>query len=312
MQSQATIRLPEEHGEPAVSRTRRFTWTIGNLLMLVGLYVLLFVGGLMADEQYNVYAASGDTDVELPTAIVETVPPPAAADEPTEASQPAEASQPVASDPPAPSVSGPSRFDIPFLNSGGSELTNVVPTRIGSNEASTISRIVITALALDKKVVEVGWTMQQAENGQPIAVWDVDKYRVGHHQGSSNPGGGSNIVLTGHSGGAAYPFNDIYWLEPGHVIELTSNDQVYEYVVTERLVVDEDGQPLEKRIENARYIEPTDEEVVTLVTCWPLTDQPGIPKFTQRVIVRAAPGTPTANVAQPDTADGEMNNWIAR
>ena len=36
--------------------------TLGNLLMLTGLYVLLFVGGLFADEQYNVYAASGAND----------------------------------------------------------------------------------------------------------------------------------------------------------------------------------------------------------------------------------------------------------
>jgi len=40
--------------------------TLGNLLLLAGLYLLLFVGGLFADEQYNVYAASGANDERAP------------------------------------------------------------------------------------------------------------------------------------------------------------------------------------------------------------------------------------------------------
>ncbi len=151
--------------------------------------------------------------------------------------------------------------------------------------------------------------IQQAENGQNIAVWDVDKYRVGHHHGTSNPGGGGNIVLAGHSGGYQYPFNDIYYLQAGDVIQLYSNGQLYDYTVTETLVVDEDGQPLEKRLENARYIQPTDEEMVTMVTCWPLT---GPDKFKQRVIVRAKPATPQVTVAQPSTDAREASSWLAR
>lgn len=286
--------------------------------MLTGLYVLLFVGGLLADEQYNVYAASGDTELDLPVAA-EVAPTPA----PAEPNPPAAAegnsgavaqADPVVADPPVPSIAGPSRFDVPFLNNNSSELTNAAPPMQFGSDPSTVSRIVIPAIALDKKVVQVGYAVQQNDDGQPIAVWDVDKYRVGHHQGTSNPGDGSNIVLAGHSGGAAYPFNDIYWLEPGHVIQLTSNDQIYDYTVTERLVVDEDGQPWEKRQENARYMDPTDQEMVTMITCWPLVDQPGIPKFSQRVIVRAQPATPETTVAQPATAgeDGTVDTWIAR
>ena len=37
--------------------------------MLLGLYLLFLVGGLMADEQYNVYAASGTTDETVPAAV---------------------------------------------------------------------------------------------------------------------------------------------------------------------------------------------------------------------------------------------------
>jgi sortase A len=136
-------------------------------------------------------------------------------------------------------------------------------------------------------VVEVGWTVQH-QDGQEVAVWDVDKYRVGHHKGTSNPGAGGNIVLSGHSGGPAYPFNDIYWLQPGDLIQLYSNGQVYDYNVSDHILVDEVGQPLEKRLENARYIEPTDEEMITMVACWPLT---GPNKFSQRIIIRAKPAS---------------------
>jgi sortase (surface protein transpeptidase) len=119
-----------------------------------------------------------------------------------------------------------------------------------------------------------------------VAVWDVDKYRVGHHRGASNPGGGGNIVLAGHSGGKAYPFNDIYYLKPGDLIQLYSDGQPYDYTVSEHILLDEVGQPLEQRLENARYIGPADEELVTMVACWPLT---GPDKFKQRIVIRAKP-----------------------
>lgn len=153
------------------------------------------------------------------------------------------------------------------------------------------------------------------ENG--LIQWQVDQYRVGHNQGTSNPGGGGNVVLTGHSGGTLYPFNDLNYLEKGNVIQLYSNNEWYAYTVTERLVVDEVGQPPEKQIENAQYIQQTPTEMVTMVTCWPLrntTDKNGrfLPKFSQRVIVRAEPTKPAGNVAQPDTQNADANGWVTR
>lgn len=275
-----------------MTRQRKIFWTFGNLLTLIGLFLLLVVGGIKADEQYNVYAASGDNDVGVATPT--ELPAPSTADP-----QPAQAT-------PEPTAQ-PRRFNIPILNNAPSDqLTNVVPKQANNAGPSTVTRIVVPAIALDKKVVEVGWTVQQQADGQEVAVWDVDKYRVGHHKGSSNPGNGGNIVLAGHSGGKAYPFNDIFYLKPGDLIELYSNDQVYQYTVTDHILVDEVGQPLEKRLENARYIEPTDEEMVTMVACWPLT---GPQKFTQRIIIRSKPlGQPPA----ADSTNQETSSWTVR
>lgn len=266
------------------------------MLILIGVYLLLFVGGLLADEQYNVYAASGANDEIAPqrAAPVADARPVASA-----------AGQAPASQTQTPARTAP-RFNIPLLNNGSQgALTNAVPATDGNYGPSLITRIVIPAINIDKKVVEVKWTIQETD-GQQVAVWDVDKYRVGHHTGTSNPGQGGNIVLAGHSGGRSYPFNDIFYLKQGDLIELTSNGQVYQYNVSDHILVDEVGQPLEKRLENARYIEPTDEEMITMVACWPLS---GPDKFKQRIIIRAKPVGATLNADEQNT---ERSGWTAR
>ena len=278
-------RQPE--GAAQMTTSGKMLHTLGNLLMLTGLYLLLFVGGLFADEQYNVYAASGANDEQTlivaagrddeDRPAVATPPPPLAPAAPVT----------TASAQPPLEARMPRRLRV-VEPDGGSEgqLTNVVPAVAADAGPSTVTRIVIPTIAVDKKVVEVGWTVEQQPDGQVVAVWDVDKYRVGHHRGASNPGGGGNIVLAGHSGGKAYPFNDIYYLKPGDLIQLYSDGQPYDYTVSEHILLDEVGQPLEQRLENARYIGPADEELVTLVACWPLT---GPDKFKQRIVIRAKP-----------------------
>jgi sortase A len=269
-----------------MATSHKVQWTLGNVLMLLGLYMLLYVGGLAADEQYNVYAARGDTDEMAPVVSVQPTAVPGAVATPA-VSPPKVAAGARDTPAVAPAGNARGRLNIPLLDDEpASELSNAVPAKAASNGPSTITRIVIPAIKVDRKVVEVGWTIQAGPDGQELAVWDVDKYRVGHHQGSSNPGGGGNIVLAGHSGGWAYPFNELYYLKPGDLLELYSAGQRFEYIVADHILLDEVGQPLAKRRENARYIEPTSEEMVTMVTCWPLT---GPNKFNQRLVIRAKP-----------------------
>ncbi len=277
-----------------MTMSRNLAHTFGNLLILVGLYLLLFTGGLLADQQYNVYAASGNTDVAL--SEVPAGKPFAPNPEAPAGAQPSFAVPPRFIAPSAPPVSTASTV---------SEPTDAASERIVSNTRSTITRIAIPGIKVDRKVVEVGWTVQQ-QDGKDVAIWDVDKYRVGHHTGSSNPGGGGNIVLSGHSGGTAYPFNDLYYLKPGDLVQLYSGNQLDDYVVSDHILLDEVGQPLEKRLENARYIEPTDEEVVTMVACWPLT---GPDKFKQRIIIRAKPAGGTTEASR---SVQDHDGWRAR
>lgn len=266
-----------------MSRHRKIVLTFANLFILLGVYLLLFVGGLFADQQYNVYAASGASPIDLPT-------PTRSAPTATPQVQVVEGTVTPSAPPTttAPSISANSVPDV------DNQLSNAVLSAPGDFGPSKITRIVIPAIKVDRKVVEMGWTVQ-VQDGQEVAVWNVDKYRVGHHKGTANPGQGGNIVLSGHSGGWQYPFNDIFYLKQGDLIQLTSNGQVYDYKVTDHILVDEVGQPLEKRLENAKYIEPTDEEMITMVACWPLK---GPDKFKQRIIIRAKPVGNAASGAQ--------------
>lgn len=271
-----------------MSRQRKIALTFGNLFILIGVYLLLFVGGLFADQQYNVYAASGGSPIDLPTPTRSVPTPTAAAQAANGTVTPSAAPAGTSTATAVPSIETISAPNV------DNQLSNAVPAATGDFGPSTLSRIVIPAIAVDRKVVEMGWTVQ-VQDGQEVAVWDVDKYRVGHHKGTANPGQGGNIVLSGHSGGWQYPFNDIFYLKQGDLIQLTSNGTVYDYKVSDHILVDEVGQPLEKRLENAKYIEPTDEEMITMVACWPLT---GPDKFKQRIIIRAKPVGNAASGAQ--------------
>lgn len=274
---------------PRAVRLRRRALMLGNLCLLAGIYLLLYVGGLYATEEYNRLAARGDSD--LPPLLAPA----------------------VAVAAPAPSIQGsapnlipeetePAAFQPPVLRDTGQAVGSVPVEPVIAS--STISRIVIPSIKVDSKVIEVGWTVQE-QNGQQVAVWDVAKYAVGHHRGSANPGAGGNVVLAGHVGGYGRVFRDLYYVRPGDQIMLYSAGQQFLYVVEERLLVTEEGVSAEQRAENARYIGEYPYEVVTLVTCWPAS---GPDKFTQRVIVRAKPYATEQNLSRSDDAGA----WMVR
>jgi sortase A len=257
-----------------LSTRARVFWTVGNSLMLIGIILLLYVGGVYAQADYDRYAARGDTAVPAPRPIA-----------------------PAAPDEPAP-------FTAPILEAASNDgrVVGAVPNSSQVDHPTTITRVSLPSIGVDSKVVEVGWEVQE-QGGQQVAIWQVAEYAVGQHRGSSNPGEGGNIVLAGHVGGYGKVFKDLFYVKPGDQITLYSGGQQYLYVVQERLLLTEEGVSQEQHAANAQYIAPTDHEVVTLVTCWP---PKGADKFTQRVVVRAVPFA--ANVA----AGEQQSSWTAR
>ncbi len=157
----------------------------------------------------------------------------------------------------------------------------VAPTR-PPPATSPPTRIVATAIGLDAPVVPVGWTVIE-EGGQKISVWNVADYAAGWHKTSAYPGNVGNTVLAGHHNIKGEVFRRVVELEPGDEVDLYVGRTVYSYAVTEKYILKEKGMPAEVRIKNAQWIAPTADERVTLVTCWPYTNN------THRVVVVAKP-----------------------
>jgi sortase A len=131
------------------------------------------------------------------------------------------------------------------------------------------SRIVIPSIGVDAPVVPISWRTIEVNGGEQPA-WDVpDAYAVGWHETSAPLGMYGNTVLNGHNTTNGEVFRDLYTMEAGDSVVVYSEDMPYTYTVAEVLILPEAGQPLEVRLENARYILPTEEERLTLVTCHP-------------------------------------------
>ena len=122
----------------------------------------------------------------------------------------------------------------------------------------------------------MGWTV--TDEG---AVWDAADHAAGWHQGSVHPGHVGNTVLSGHHNIKGKVFRYVIDLEPDDEVFLYVGDTAYHYVVTEKHLFEEKGKPEEVRRANAQWIAPTDDERVTLVTCWPYTSN------THRLIIVA-------------------------
>lgn len=254
----------------------RLLWTVGNLCTLTGFIILVYVGGLYANDEYGRYAARGDSDVPAPIAVDRVT-----SDEPApfraSVAAGSVAQAPTTQAEPAPLVPAVSATDP---HDSRASVPVVVPER-----HATVTRVVIPTVDIDSKVVEVGWDLEQQGDNQ-VPVWQVAKYAVGQHHGSANPGEGDNIVLAGHVGGYGHVFRDLYYVRAGEPLVLYSDGKAYNYIIKQRLVVLEDGATPEQQAANAKLIEPTSSEMVTLITCWPAT---GKDKFIKRVVVQAVP-----------------------
>lgn len=87
---------------------------------------------------------------------------------------------------------------------------------------------------------------------------------------SSEPGFPGNTVLTGHHNVYGRVFGRLSELGYGDEIALWTPLGVFSYYVTEIVILEERGQPLNVREGHTSWIRPTNDTRVTLVTCWPM------------------------------------------
>lgn len=164
------------------------------------------------------------------------------------------------------------------------------PPPDASFEPAPPERLVIPAIGLDAPVETVSWSVT-VQNGQEVSMWDVpNRFAAGWLKTTAQVGEPGNTVLDGHHNIAGEVFRDLNQLKKGDSVQVWAAGQLRDYVVTLMKILPEKGQPIEVRIDNARWIQPTSDERLTLVTCWPYTNN------THRLIVVAQP----AREALPD------------
>jgi sortase A len=136
---------------------------------------------------------------------------------------------------------------------------------------------------LDVPVIAVGWSSVE-KDGQQVSEWDVPTWRAAGWLKTSAPVGlPGNTVLEGHQDIDGRVFEDLENLKEGDAVEVQTVSFARSYVIVLRTILPEKDQPLEVRRENARWIGPSNDERITLVTCWPRHNN------THRLILVAVP-----------------------
>ena len=116
-----------------------------------------------------------------------------------------------------------------------------------------VVRLQIPGLGIDTPVQSVGivpslvkqggqWVKESAANGRPVMKWDVPKQAVGLQTSDVGCGEAGNIVLNGHSGGAAYVFDrlkDPTTVPPDTYVSCVSaSGQQHRYLIYKAAVFD--------------------------------------------------------------------------
>jgi sortase A len=117
----------------------------------------------------------------------------------------------------------------------------------------------------------------------PVAEWEVASFAAGWHINSARPGQTGNVVLSGHHNIEGEVFRYVVDLKVGDPIVLTAGGKDFRYKVVDMFILPDKYVSAAKREENARWIGDFGDERLTLVTCWPYTNN------THRVIVIAKP-----------------------
>jgi len=144
-------------------------------------------------------------------------------------------------------------------------------------------RLIIPAIGLDAPIQAAAMDEIEIE-GVTYQQWMApDSAAIGWNTTSARLAVPGNTVLNGHHNVHGEVFEKLVELEIGDEIWVQSGESIFVYIVGATTILPERNEPLEKRLENARWIQPSQDERLTLVTCWPPNGN------THRVIVVAVP-----------------------
>jgi sortase A len=268
--SQTNPAIPDQPIENNIERAavlpatadRRRIWArrLGNLLIIAGVLLMLGVGGYLGYQYYTNEQATQAINAQHEQAGALNLVPPSAATPATTDTSGAQAAAPAA-DPNTIRVD-----DIPLarLNTGVSAANFAA---IANNKPPI--KIDMPRIGIDTSVVPVGWEMIPGKEGRDSSRWKVAEYAAGHHDGTANPGQIGNVVISGHDDWKGEVFKNLHEAKRGDEIHIYTDDREYLYIVQDIVLVKEDGVSDAQKRENARYMDPTPDQTLTLITCFP-------------------------------------------
>lgn len=145
-------------------------------------------------------------------------------------------------------------------------------------------RIHIQIIDLNAPIIQA--TKEELEIAKTKYVqWSApDLFAVGWQYDSASINQHGNTVLNGHHNVFGKVFENLNKLNSGDRIILDGSDgKQYAYIITNVMILPERDQPLSVRLDNARWTLPSNDERLTLITCWPYYSN------THRLIIVARP-----------------------
>jgi sortase A len=246
---------------PAMAdRRRNWARRVGNLLIITGVLLMLGVGGYLGYQYYTTDQATQAINAQHEQAGGLNLVPPSAATPGTADSGGTTASAPAAD------TNTIRVDDIPLarLNTGVSAASFA---GIANNKPPL--KIEMPRIGINAPVVPVGWEMIPGKGGQDSSRWKVAEYAAGHHDGTANPGQIGNVVISGHVDWKGEVFKNLHEAKRGDEVHVYTDDREYLYIVQDIVLVKEDGVSDAQKRENARYMDPTPDQTLTLITCFP-------------------------------------------
>jgi LPXTG-site transpeptidase (sortase) family protein len=173
--------------------------------------------------------------------------------------------------------------DLAPLDPPGAEEPSAAPAASEPVAPVVPDWIDIPAIDLAAPVVNVQ-AMPVRVSGLSLQQWSAPNFFAGGwHDNSALLGQAGNTVINGHHNIYGSVFARLNEMQTGDHIIVWGAEQAFFYEVDQVLLLEERYAGLPGRTENARWILPSDDERMTLVTCWPPESN------THRLIVVARP-----------------------
>jgi Sortase (surface protein transpeptidase) len=246
--------------------------TKGLIFLLLGVALLLggAVGIVGIFQQLN----QESTPAVIPTQI-DVRPTPVASDfsQPT-ANTPALQSTQATPEPVFPSLNASNYFVHPSPTSGLE--TPLIP-----------DRIVIPSVGIDANVVISDFNSTNVD-GETFGQWLApNQFAAGWQPDSALLGQTGNTVIDGHHNEYGEVFGNLVNVKVGDKVYVYADGKKFSFIIANRMILQERFVSIETRLQNARWLAPTNDMRLTLVTCWPKISN------THRLILVARPDDST-------------------